>query len=274
MLSSKMKQKLKEILADDVGKSDVTSALIPTRQAKAKIFSREPCTVAGLEEAKFLFKSNGVKASSSFKDGDKLRKGSIILRLRGSNKAIFSVERTALNILGRMSEVATVCTDAKKIAGSKATVALTRKTMPGFNLFDKKAAKIAGIWPHRLNLAEAVLLKENHLEFFSSPFEAVKLAKKKAGKVKFIEIEVESLADAFNAAKARPDIIMLDNFSAAKAKPAIKKLRKVFKGKIELSGGVTPKNLKSYAAARPDIISMGGLTYATKWHDFSLLVEK
>jgi len=129
-----------------------------------------------------------------------------------------SVERTALNFLGRMSEVATTCAEAKKIAGSKVTVALTRKTMPGFNIFDKKAAKIAGIWPHRINLNDAILLKENHLDFFDSPSDAVKAAKKKAGKAKFIEIEVESLADALDAAKAKPDIIMLDNFSPAKAK--------------------------------------------------------
>ncbi len=269
-----MKQTLKQILAEDVGKGDITSSLIPTKQCRAKIFTREPCVVAGLEEAKFLFKSRGVKATGSFKDGDRLKKGSAVLRLRGSNKAIFSVERTALNVLGRMSEVATTCAEAKKITGSKATVAITRKTMPGFNLFDKKAAKIAGVWPHRLNLGDAILLKENHLKFFASPSKAVEAAKKKAGKANFAEVEVESLAEAFDAAKAKPNIIMLDNFSPAKAKSAIKKLRPVFNGKIELSGGINLKNLKSYAKAKPDIISMGCLTYATKWLDFSLLLEK
>jgi len=270
MLSLKMKKKLKEILADDICGSDVTSALVPERKCRAKIVAKESCTIAGLEEVKFLFKSNGVNAGSSFRDGERVRKHSVILKLAGKNQTVFSIERTALNILGRMSGVATVCAEAKKIAKKNATVAATRKTMPGFNVFDKKAAKSAGIWPHRLNLNEFVLLKDNHLPFFKSPFEAVVAARKKYGSSKKIEVEVDTLQQAFDAAGAKPEIIMLDNFSPAKARGAVKNLRKVFKGKIELSGGITLCNLKQYSAAKPDLISMGGLTHSVKSCDFAL----
>jgi len=190
--------------------------------------------------------------------------------LHGVNRKIFEVERTVLNIIIRMSSVASTCAKAKKIAGKRVTVALTRKTMPGFNIFDKKAGKIAGIWPHRLNLNEFVLLKDTHLPFFESAFDAVVVARKKHGKKMKVEIEVETLEQAFNAAKAKPDVILLDNFSSKQAKSAVKKLRSVFKGQIELSGGINLKNLDKFANARSDIISMGCLTYAIKGKNFNM----
>ncbi|MDP2973970.1 MAG: nicotinate-nucleotide diphosphorylase (carboxylating), partial [Candidatus Diapherotrites archaeon] len=178
----------------------------------------------------------------------------------------------ALNVLGRMSEVATICAAAKKIAGSGVTIALTRKTMPGINLFDKKAAGVAGVWSHRINLNSFVLLKNNHLPFFDSPFDAVIAARKKYGKKMRIEVETESLQQALLAAKAKPNIIMLDNLPAKKAAAIVKRLRCVFNGKIELSGGVNLSNLRSFVKAKPDIISMGCLTYSTRWRDFSLKI--
>ena len=274
MLTGGMKKKLLSLLRDDVGKGDVTSAATPLKKCGAKIFAREAGIVAGLEEARFLFSHKGVRAKALAKDGSKARRGETILSLSGSNRAIFSVERTALNVLGRMSEVASTCAEARKLAGPNVKLALTRKTMPGFNLFDKKAAAIAGIWPHRVNLNSFVLLKENHLAFFDSPFDAVKAAKKKYGGKTKVEVEVENILDAFNAARANPDIIMLDNFSPKKAVSGVKALRNVFNGKIELSGGIALKNLRAFARAKPDIISMGSLTYSTSWRDFSLLVEK
>ncbi len=274
MLNPEMKRKLITIFGDDVGKGDLSSAILPLKICNAVVIAREACVVAGLEEAKFLFKSQGVKAITLFKDGSKVRKGATVLRLHGQNKKILSVERTALNVLGRMSGVATICIAAKKIAGKSVRLALTRKTMPGFNLFDKKAALLAGIWPHRINLNSFVLLKDNHLPFFDSPFDAVAAARKKYGPKMKIEIEVESLSLAFDAAEAKPDIIMLDNFSPKKALSAVRALKRVFSGKIELSGGISLKNLRLFVKAKPDIVSMGRLTYSTKWHDFSLRLEK
>ncbi len=274
MLTNKLKKKLLSLLKEDLGKGDVTSAVIPLRPCKAKIIVREAGLVAGLEEAKFLFKQKGVKSKAFVKDGGRARKGQTVLELSGGNRNIFSVERTALNVLGRMSEVASTCAEAKKLVGKDVTLALTRKTMPGFNLFDKKAALVGGIWPHRINLNSFVLLKENHLRFFDSAFDAVLVARKRHGRKMKVEVEVETLLQAFNAARANPDVIMLDNFSPKKALASVKALRKDFSGEIELSGGITTENLRAFASAKPDIISMGSLTYSTKWRDFSLLLEK
>ncbi len=274
MLSIEMRKKLLQFLRDDIGKGDVTSAVLPSAECSAKIFAKEACIVAGLEEAKFLFSHMGVKAKAPVRDGCSVRKGATILRLHGTNRKILSTERIALNVLGRMSEVATTCSAAKRIAGKGVTIALTRKTMPGVNLFDKKAALLAGVWSHRINLNSFVLLKDNHLPFFDSPFEAVIAARKKYGKKMRIEIEVENLQQALNAAKAKPNIIMLDNLPAKKAAAVVKKLRTVFKGKIELSGGVNLENLHQFVKAKPDIISMGCLTYSTRWRDFSLQIKK
>jgi nicotinate-nucleotide pyrophosphorylase (carboxylating) len=274
MLNKEMKKKLVSLLKEDIGRGDVTSAVIPLRPCRAKIIAKEPGIVAGLEEAKFLFRQKNVKAKALVKDGGRVRKGATILKLSGKNKNIFSVERTALNVLGRMSEVASTCAEAKNIAGKQVTLALTRKTMPGFNIFDKKAASIGGVWPHRINLNSFVLLKENHLHFFDSPFDAVVAARKRHGRKMKVEIEIETILEAFNAARAKPDVIMLDNFSSKKALASVKALRKAFSGQIELSGGITKRNLRTFARAKPDIISMGSLTYSTKWRDFSLLTEK
>ncbi len=274
MLNAEMKRKLLTILRDDIGRGDVTSALLPPRLCEAVVIAKKSCVVAGLEEAKFLFKHEGVKVTALLKDGDLARKNATVLRLHGSNRKMFSAERTVLNVLGRMSGVATACLAAKKIAKGWVTIALTRKTAPGFNLIDKKAGSLVGVWPHRINLNSFVLLKDNHLPFFASSSEAILAAKKRHGPGMKVEVEVESLQQALDAVKARPSIIMLDNFSPQRVKRVVKELRKVFSGKIELSGGISLHNLHSYVKARPDIISMGSLTHVPDWPDFSLRVEK
>lgn len=274
LLSAKMKSELKKILKEDIGSGDLTSSIVFPKKCIAEIACNEDCVIAGLEEAKFLFNLNGVKANSGLKDGSFVKKGKIVLKIQGLNQNILSVERAALNVLGRMSAIATQCKMAQEIVGKKKPqIALTRKTMPGFNLFDKKAAEIAGAWPHRINLSDAVLVKENHLHFFSKPFNAVVCAKvENAGKKpKFIEIEVQNLNEAISAAKANPDIIMLDNFSPKNAKKAIDAVKKInSKIKIELSGGIDFSNLKNFAKLNADFISMGCLSKNAGMIDFSL----
>ena len=255
-----MKKPLSQILKNDISRGDITSALLPSKKCTAEIVLNENAYVSGTDEAKFLFSKMKVKAVSIVKDGTYARKGKTIMELSGINKRILSAERTALNILGRMSAVTSESAKAKKLTGnSKIKIAVTRKTMPGFNDFDKKAANLGGVWEHRKNLNAAVLLKENHPKFLSSPKEAVIAARKKY-KNKTIEIEAETLKEALNAVSANPDIIMLDNFSPARAKKAIKEIRKICSCKIELSGGITLKNLKNYKSLGADIISMGSLT--------------
>jgi nicotinate-nucleotide pyrophosphorylase (carboxylating) len=268
-----MKERLLLILNEDLGAGDVTTDLVPEENCQAKITLKEDCFLAGIEEAVYLFQQRNVKIISFSKDGAPCQAGTEVILLEGKNKDILEVERTALNVLSRMSGVATQCHNALKLLeGSQTRPALTRKTSPGFNDFDKKAAELAGAWPHRKNLNDMVLLKENHLIYFNSPREAVEKARLVHGKIK-IDVEVESLEDALEAAQAKPDIIMLDNFPLHDAVRAAEELRKSFKGWIELSGGINLENLKDFKEVGADIISMGCLTNNAKGVDFSLLIE-
>src|SRR3989344_2151341 len=231
MLSGEVKGRLKTYLLEDLGKGDVSVAITPEKKCSAIVKANEACTLAGIEEAKFLAEWRGLKFRAFKKDGSAVKKETKILWLRGSGRKILEIERVLLNILGRMSGVATLASKAVKIRGAKnkTIIAVTRKTVPGFQLLDKKAAEVSGLWTHRKSLNEMVLLKDNHLKFFRSPFEAVQKAKKKSGKK--IEVEVETIKQALNAARGKPDFIMLDNFSPAGAKKSVRALRgKGFKG--------------------------------------------
>jgi len=269
MLSPLLKTRLKSFLQDDRAGEDVTSARIPRRACRAVIRAREQCLLAGLEEAAWLFNSQGVHCRLLKKDGQPVRKGSAILELTGDNRKILSTERVALNVLGRMSGVASVCAEAVREAEKfgKTRIALTRKTSPGFQPFDKTAGVLGGALPHRANLSEMVLLKDNHLIVFTSISAAVAAFPQLAR----AEVEVETMAQALEAAKTRIGTIMLDNFSPAEAKKAIKRIRHINRRvKIELSGGITMRNLRDYARLGADMISMGSLTKDAPQKDFSL----
>lgn len=269
MLSKQMKVQLLMILADDIGKGDVTTALVKPKRCKAEIVAREQTVVCGLEEAQFLFRHYNVRAKPMASDGAAVKKGEVVMHLEGLNKNILQVERTALNVIAIMSGVADICNKAAKIGRKYGVkIALTRKTMPGFNLFDKKAAVTVGVLPHRLNLSSGILIKDNHLKFFRSVAEAVIRAKvAKKGKV---EIEVTTPRQALEAALAKADVIMLDNMRLNPAKKAVKLIRENSKVKVEISGGINFKNLSAYCKLKPDWISMGLLTQKAEGKNFSL----
>ena len=272
-LPSTARRRLLDFLNDDLGRGDVTSAITPEKICSATIYTKEPCVLAGVEESAFLFEHNGVKAKVLKKDGSALNGKTAVLRLHGSNRKIFGVVRTALNLLGRMSGVATQCVKAKGVVQAvspRTRVSLTRKTIPGFAFFDKKAAVIAGINPHRPDLSAMVLLKDHHLKFFPDAAKAVEAARRKWGSSKKIEVEVTTTKQALDAAKAKPGVIMLDNFTAKESMRTVALLRKNgFRGEVELSGGINFENLRDYAKAKPDVISMGSLTTMARATDFS-----
>ena len=274
MLSVQEKKRLLGFLGDDATAKDITSAIMPDLKAAAVVKCNETCILSGIEEAAFLFKSSGLKVKAPAKNGSKVMKGKAVLRISGGSRKILSVERVALNVLGKMSGVATVSRKASEIADGKTKIYLTRKTTPGFSVFEKKACIDGGVMPHRKNLADAVLLKENHLVFFKSIADAVRAARKKyAGKK--IGVEAESSRQAVEAAKAGAHIILLDNFSAQSARKAISAIKKINKHAIiELSGGIGLKNLKQYVNLRPERISMGQLTKEAKIIDFSLDIRR
>ena len=277
-----LEEKLKQLLAEDVGQGDVTSAaVVPAGLAvEAAVVAKETGIAAGIEEVAILAESLGLSVKAEVADGEEIKNGKVILRISGNARTILSAERTMLNLLSRMSGIATATRRlAEKLrkANSPAKIAATRKTAPGLGYFDKKAVLIGGGDPHRLRLDDMILIKDNHIAIAGDVEKAVKKAKQNAPFNKKIEAEVTSTADALKAAEAGADIVMLDNFSPKQVREAVEALKKAgFFGKIllEVSGGITEQNLLEYASAQVDIISMGALTHSVKSLDISLEIAK
>ncbi len=276
-----VEEKLKQILADDIGHGDVTaSAVIPSNlSVNAEVIVKEDGVAAGIREATYLAEYLGLTAKALVADGDKIKNKQILLQVSGDAQTILSVERTMLNLLSRMCGIATrtrALTEKLEKAKLKTKIAATRKSAPGLLYFDKKAVEIGGGDPHRLHLDDMILIKDNHLAVIGSVEEAIKRAKDQASFTKKIEVEVTSTEDALVAAQAGADIVMLDNFSPKQAKDASEALRQAGFGKvlIEVSGGVTSETLLEYATAQVDIISLGDLTHSVKALDISLEIEK
>jgi nicotinate-nucleotide pyrophosphorylase (carboxylating) len=277
-----LEEKLKRILAEDIGLSDATTAaVIPTGLiVEAAVKAKEAGTAAGVEESVILAESLGLNVETEVVDGEEFRKGQAIMKIIGDARTILSAERTILNIFSRMSGIATATkrlTQKLKKAGAKAKIAATRKTAPGLLYFDKKAVLIGGGDPHRLHLGDMILVKDNHVAVAGSIENAVKNAKQNASFSKKIEVEVARVTDVLEAAEAGADIIMLDNFSPKQIKKAVELLKKAgFFGKIllEASGKITADNLLEYASAQVDIISLGELTHSVRALDVSLEITQ
>jgi nicotinate-nucleotide pyrophosphorylase (carboxylating) len=277
-----LEEKLQNVLAEDIGQGDVTTALIISENSKAeaKIITKEPGVAAGIEEAKILLESLGLKVETLVADGEKIKTKQTLLKIYGNARTILSAERTSLNLLSRMSGIATATrrlTEEIKQAGLKTKVACTRKTAPGLLYFDKKAVLVGGGDTHRLHLDDMILIKDNHLTVAGSIENAVKKVKGKTSFSKKIEVETSKVEDVVSAARTGVDIIMLDNFSPNQIKRAVKLLKKagVF-GKVllEASGGITAKNILNFASTEVDIVSLGELTDSTRALDISLEIVK
>src|SRR3989304_9406858 len=277
-----LEEKLKQLLAEDVGQGDVTTAtIIPAElAAQATVGAKEAGTVAGVQETTILAESPGLNVTKAVTDGEKVRPSQVIMKISGNARTILSAERTMLNLLSRMSGIATTTrrlTEKLEKAHSTAKIAATRKTAPGLLYFDKKAVLVGGGDPHRLHLDDMVLIKDNHIAIVGNVKAAVRKAKEKASFTKKIEVEVTRFEDAVVAAKAGADVIMLDNFSPKQVKKAVELLEKAdFFGKVllEASGGINAENLIAYASARVDVLSMGELTDSVKALDLSLEIVK
>ena len=276
-----VEEKLMRLLADDIGQGDVTAAaVIPSNlNVNAEVIAKEAGIAAGIEEATFLAEYLGLTVNAKVADGEKIKNKQVLMQISGDAQTILSVERTMLNLLSRMSGIATktrMLTEKLEKANVKAKIAATRKSAPGLLYFDKKAVVIGSGDPHRLHLDDMVLIKDNHLAIVGRVEEAVKRAKANASFTKKIEVEVTNVEDALKAAKVGADIIMLDNFSPKQAKEAGEALKKAGFGSVllEVSGGITGENLLEYAKANVDIISMGELTHSVKALDISLEIVK
>jgi nicotinate-nucleotide pyrophosphorylase (carboxylating) len=272
-----MLEKLLEFLAEDVGEGDITTdATIPEdRTATAEVFANEDGVLAGLEEAVVLLGHFGLGHETGFSDGNVIKKGSRIIAISGNARKMLSCERTLLNVLMRMSGIATLVRGLRDVAGAYGVkIAGTRKTTPGFRAFEKKAIEIGGGWPHRSGLDDAFLIKDNHVAVAGLE-NAIKKVKE-GGVSKTVEVEVSTTEDALTAARIGVDIIMLDNMTPVEVEKTINelKLEELRDGvRIELSGGITPPNLENFLKLGPDIISLGALTTGALWLDMNMRIK-
>jgi nicotinate-nucleotide pyrophosphorylase (carboxylating) len=277
-----LEDRLLRMLGEDLGHGDVTTALIVPSEitAEAVVIAESSGVVAGIEEATILLESLGLRAETLVQDGEKIKAGQKLIQIFGDAKTILSSERTVLNVLSRMSGIATITrnlTEKLQKARLKAKVACTRKTAPGLVYFDKKAVQTGGGDTHRLHLDDMVLIKDNHIAIAGSIEKAVKKAREKVSFSKKIEVETPSVEGALKAAKAGADIIMLDNFSPQHARRACELLQKAGRRKnilIEASGGISAENIVQYASAGVDIVSLGEITQSPKALDISMEITK
>ena len=264
------KKQLSQFLAEDIGKGDITSNLLPKKRISVKIISRENAILAGVTYAKEIFKLRGCNARILKKDGSKIKPNQTIMIITGNAGNILTCERTVLNLLTRMSGIATQTNSLVKKIPKKTKLYATRKTAPGLRYFDNEAVEIGGGKKHRLTLDEMVMIKDNHIAVENSLLSLIKKAKKKYKK---FEVEVENTSDAILAAKEGATIIMLDNFTPAQIKKTIQTLKNMKlrnKVMLEASGGITSKNISKYGQTKVDIISVGSITNSVKGIDMSL----
>ena len=274
-MGTNIKKELLRFISEDIQGGDITSVLLPKKKIKAKIISRQEGVLAGVKFAGSIFRLKGCNVKIIKKDGAKLKSNQIILQISGNAGTVLSCERTALNLLSRMSGIATqtnfLVSKIRKI-NRKTKLYSTRKTAPGLRFFDKEAIMIGGGHKHRMSLNDMVMIKDNHLLVTNSMEGIIKSARKRH---KHVEVEVENQRDAILATSSGATIVMLDNFSPVQIKKTItalqkKKLRN--KVKLEASGGINSKNITAYAKTGVDMISVGSITNSVKGLDLSLEV--
>jgi nicotinate-nucleotide pyrophosphorylase (carboxylating) len=271
---------LVNFLHEDIGTGDVTSnCLIPhDLHSRAQIIckNKKSAIVCGLEEISSVFELCGCNTKTLVSDGSWVQKGTVVMTIEGKTRSILKAERTALNLIMRMSGIASetrYIKDAIVDLSDSVVIASTRKTAPGLRFFDKKAVTIGGGYSHRIRLDDMVLIKDNHLAIIGSVTKSVEIAKKKAASSVTIECEASNSNEVIEAITAGADIVMLDNFSPEEAAKIIKEITRMGireKVKLEISGGITMQNIRDYAKEQPDIISVGFLTHSPKAVDFSL----
>jgi nicotinate-nucleotide pyrophosphorylase (carboxylating) len=275
-----VRESLVKFLREDIGSGDITSnCLIPAdihNEAQIICKNNKSAVVCGLEEAGLVFDLCGCNTKTLVSDGFWVQNGTVVMTIEGKTRSILKGERTALNLLMRMSGIASetrFIRDTIEDLTDSVTVASTRKTAPGLRYFDKKAVTIGGGNSHRIRLDDMVLIKDNHLAITGSVRKSVEIAKEKAGSLIAIECECKKFNEVIEAITAGADIVMLDNFSPMEAAKTMKEISRMGlrkKLKIEISGGINIQNIRDYARELPDIISIGFLTHSSQAVDFSL----
>jgi nicotinate-nucleotide pyrophosphorylase (carboxylating) len=275
-----LREQVRRWLEEDVGAGDVTSYVtIPaTLEGKAVIYGKENGIVAGLPVIKAIFSEldSDVSVVAKVEEGQALEAGDVIVELNGNIHSILKGERVALNILQRLSGIATRTNQvvlAAKQGNPNIKIVDTRKTTPGLRMVEKYAVTVGGGFSHRYGLYDAVLIKDNHIKAAGGIKEAITSARKKVPHTMTIEVEVETISQVIEALEAGPDIIMFDNMPLDDMRSAIDLIGN--QAITEASGGITLENISTIAATGVNVISLGSLTYSVKALDISLdLFEK
>jgi len=260
-------------LAEDIGTGDITTltTVDAGRTAHGRYIAKECGVACGLEAALYTYRMIDPSVEMTFhaKDGDYINKGDVIAEVTGKAVSVLTGERVGLNLMQHLSGVATKTREAvDAVEGYKAKIADTRKTTPGMRTLEKYAVRCGGGTNHRFNLADGVLIKDNHIVVAGSITNAVNSVRSKAPHTLKIEVEVENFDQLNEAIDAKADIIMLDNMTNEMMAEAVK----IVDGRAvtEASGNMGEKNLADVAASGVDIISIGALTHSVKALDISL----
>jgi nicotinate-nucleotide pyrophosphorylase (carboxylating) len=261
-------------LAEDLGRAgDITALACIDADARlnADFVARKAGTVAGLACARLaiLALDPDARFETLVSDADGVGRGAALARVSGNARALLSAERTALNLLGRLSGVATLTRAyVEAIAGTKARITDTRKTTPGLRALEKYAVRCGGALNHRFGLDDAILIKDNHVAACGGVGQAIRRARAFAGHLVKVECEVDGLDQLAEALEAGPDVIMLDNFSLEHLRRAVE----LTAGRVvlEASGGVTLDTVRAIADTGVDVISVGALTHSASVLDIGL----
>ena len=263
-------------LHEDLGSGDLTAGLIdPTRRARARVLARESAVLCGAPWAEAALRAldPNVRITWHVAEGQRCAADQVVLEIDGNAHALLSAERTALNFLQLLSAVATKTrTYVDAVAGTRAQIVDTRKTLPGLRLAQKYAVRMGGGTNHRIGLFDAVLIKENHIAAAGGVTAVLRATQAIAAKAQFIEIEVETLVQLEEALNAGAKMVLLDNMDV----PTLQQAVRLNAGRaiLEISGGVTLAGLRALAETGVDRISIGGLTKDVKATDFSMRMQE
>jgi nicotinate-nucleotide pyrophosphorylase (carboxylating) len=272
---------LRSFLSEDIGAGDITTETIvsATQRAHGEVVAKAPLVLAGIDLFVEVFKLIEVTAEANIKihDGEELVPGQIPAVVRAAARTLLTGERVALNLLQRLSGVATLTQRfVRAVAGTGAEILDTRKTTPGLRALEKYAVRVGGGRNHRKDLGEAVLIKDNHIRLAGGVANALSAAQAAKGRASWIEVEVTNLEELRTAIEFRPDVILLDNMMPSLVRQAVEQVRMhdpARKIRTEASGGITLSNVREFAKAGVDWISIGALTHSAPAVDLSFEIE-
>ncbi|HXV19526.1 MAG TPA: carboxylating nicotinate-nucleotide diphosphorylase [Desulfuromonadales bacterium] len=267
---------IRNALQEDIGTGDVTTlaTIEPGTMARAELVAKEDFVLAGIDVARRVFQI--LDATVAFEklseDGLSVRRGEVFAWLRGEAAVLLQGERVALNLLQRMSGIATLAARfAHEVEGTGATIVDTRKTMPGLRVLDKYAVRMGGARNHRTSLYDGVLIKENHVAAAGGITTAISGARERVPHTLKIEVETRNLEEVAEAVNAGADIILLDNMDNATLRQAVALV--AGRARTEASGGVNLETVRGIAETGVDLISVGALTHSVRAADISMLFQ-